>query len=56
MNAIDNSEMNDFQTPHQERLDVHKRLVLDNLFVFSDKLQTNTALQLHDAGITFKTI
>lgn len=33
-----------------------KVIALDNLFSGNDQLKTNTALQLRDAGITFKTI
>lgn len=33
-----------------------KVIALDNLFAGNDQLKTNTALQLRDAGITFKTI
>ena len=33
-----------------------KVIALDNLFAGNDQLKTNTALQLRDAGIEFKTI
>ena len=38
------------------KLKPHKVVCLDNIFEGNDQLKTNTALQMKDAGIEFRTV
>jgi len=51
LESVDQSTIDYVLSLHPEKV-----IALDNLFSGNDQLKTNTALQLRDAGITFKTI
>jgi adenine-specific DNA-methyltransferase len=51
LESADQSTIDYVLSLHSEKV-----IALDNLFAGNDQLKTNTALQLRDAGITFKTI
>lgn len=51
LESVDQSTIDYVLSLHPEKV-----IALDNLFAGNDQLKTNTALQLRDAGITFKTI
>lgn len=51
LESVDQETIDHVLTLHPQKV-----IVLDNLFSGNDQLKTNTALQLRDAGIEFKTI
>lgn len=51
LESIDQTTVDHVLTLHPQKV-----IALDNLFSSNDQLKTNTALQLRDAGIEFKTI
>ena len=51
LESVDQETIDHVLTLHPQKV-----IALDNLFSGNDQLKTNTALQLRDAGIEFKTI